>query len=48
MNGTYIRFADDQVVRLTNQQIVLHGAGTISLGQAFSENPTEVINYLVQ
>jgi len=48
MNGTYIRFSDDQVIQLNNQMIVLHGAGTISLGLPFSENPREVVNYLVQ
>lgn len=47
-NGTYIRFSDNQVIQLNNQQIVLHGAGTISLGQPFSEDPTEVIEYILQ
>jgi adenylate cyclase len=48
VNGTYIRFSDNQVILLSHQQIVLHGAGTISLGQPFSESPTEVIEYIVQ
>jgi class 3 adenylate cyclase len=49
VNGTYIRFSDEQVIELNHyQQIVLHGSGAISLGQPFSENPTEVIEYLVQ
>ena len=47
-NGTYIRFSDNQVIQLNNQQIVLHGAGTISLGQPFSDEPTEVIEYILQ
>ncbi len=47
-NGTYIRFKDNQVVFLHQQQIVLHGSGTISLGQPFSEAPTEVIEYILQ
>ena len=47
-NGTYIRFSDEQVIQLIHQQIVLHGAGTISLGQPFSEKPTEVIEYILQ
>ena len=47
-NGTYIRFNDEQVIQLLHQQIVLHGGGTISLGQPFSETPTEVIEYLLQ
>lgn len=47
-NGTYIRFSDNQVVQLNHQQIVLHGGGSISLGQPFPENPTEVIEYILQ
>ncbi len=48
VNGTYIRFSDDQVIQLNHQQIVLHGAGMISLGQPFSEDPTEVIEFILQ
>jgi adenylate cyclase len=48
VNGTYIRFSDNQVIQLSHQQIVLHGAGTLSLGQPFSESPSEVIEYILQ
>ncbi len=47
-NGTYIRFSDNQVIHLAHQEIMLHGTGAISLGQPFSDNPVEVIEYLVQ
>ncbi len=47
-NGTFIRFGEEQAIQLNHQQIVLHGAGVISLGQPFSENPTEVIEYILQ
>lgn len=47
-NGTYIRFSDNQVILLHQQQIVLHGSGSISLGQAFTEAPSEVIEYILQ
>ncbi|HLP98089.1 MAG TPA: adenylate/guanylate cyclase domain-containing protein [Sideroxyarcus sp.] len=47
-NGTYIKFSDNQVIQLSQQQIVLHGAGSISLGQPFSDEPTEVIEYILQ
>ncbi len=47
-NGTYIRFSDNQEVHLSHQDMILHGAGTISLGQPFSEHPTDVIEYLMQ
>jgi class 3 adenylate cyclase len=48
VNGTYIRFSDNQVVQLNHQQIVLHGAGQISCGQSFSEAPTDVVEYIMQ
>jgi class 3 adenylate cyclase len=47
-NGTYVRFSDNQVVQVSNQQIVLHGSGSISLGEPFSEVPTEVIEFVLQ
>ena len=47
-NGTYIRFSDSQAIQLHQQQIVLHGSGSISLGQSFAEAPTEVIEYILQ
>jgi adenylate cyclase len=47
-NGTYIRFSDQQIIHLTHQEIMLHGSGSISLGQPFSENPQDIIEYLVQ
>jgi class 3 adenylate cyclase len=47
-NGTFIRFADNQIIHVSRQQIVLHGSGTISPGQSFSESPTEVIEYILQ
>lgn len=47
-NGTFIRFADNQIIQVSRQQIVLHGSGTISFGQAFSESPTEVVKYILQ
>jgi adenylate cyclase len=47
-NGTYVQFSDGKQIKLKNQQIVLHGAGLISLGMPFSRNPTEVIEFLMQ
>jgi class 3 adenylate cyclase len=47
-NGTFVQFSDGKQIRLNNQQIVLHGAGKISLGQPFSKNPTELIEFLMQ
>lgn len=47
-NGTFVRFSDGQVIELNHQQIVLHGAGAISLGRNFEEAAGDVIEYLVQ
>ncbi|HAF44371.1 MAG: hypothetical protein A2100_03775 [Sideroxydans sp. GWF2_59_14] len=47
-NGTFVQFADGKVIRLRQQQITLHGAGFISLGQPFSKNPAHVIEFLLQ
>jgi class 3 adenylate cyclase len=47
-NGSYVRFSDNQVIHLAHHEIMLHGTGSISLGQPFSEKPVEVIEYLVQ
>jgi class 3 adenylate cyclase len=48
VNGTFIRFSDNQVIQLNHQQIVIHGAGTISLGKSFSESPSELIEFILQ
>ena len=47
-NGTYIRFNDNPEIHLTHQEIILHGAGTISLGQSFSENSHDLIQFILQ
>lgn len=47
-NGTFVRFSDGQIIELNHQQIVLHGAGAISLGRNFEEAGGDVIEYLVQ
>lgn len=47
-NGTFVRFADGKEIHLVQQQIVLHGAGAISLGLPFSRNPTELVEFLMQ
>lgn len=47
-NGTFVRFPDGQVVHLIQQQVVLHGAGAISLGEPFTTEPGETIDFLMQ
>lgn len=47
MNGTFVRFSDGRMVSIMREATVLHGLGLISLGQNFSENPTELIKFSV-
>lgn len=46
-NGTYVRFREGQIIRLFNEQTALHGSGTISLGQPFSEAPGELVEFVL-
>ena len=46
-NGTYIRFSDGSVVHITREEISLKGNGSISLGQSFSENPSEIVEFSI-
>lgn len=46
-NGTYIRYSDGSVVRIAREEMILRGAGSISLGQPFSENPSELVEFSV-
>lgn len=46
-NGTYVRFADGHVVHITREEVVLQGSGNISLGQAYTENPVELVGFSV-
>ena len=47
INGTYIRFDDNQVVYINNDEAILRGIGTISLGRPYTENPTELIIFSI-
>lgn len=47
-NGSYLRFRDGQVIRLAHEEAILHGSGSISLGQPFSEGQNEAVEFLVQ
>lgn len=46
-NGTYIRSNDGSIVHITREKTVLHGNGSISLGQAFAEYPTELVEFSI-
>lgn len=47
-NGTYIRFNDGPVVRLAREDTMLRGSGSISLGQPYSDNPVDPIEFSIQ
>jgi adenylate cyclase len=46
-NGTYIRSEDGSLVHITREETVLHGSGSISLGQSFAEHPTELVEFSI-
>jgi class 3 adenylate cyclase len=46
-NGTYIRFSDGSIVHLARQEIRLKGNGSISMGQSFTDNPDELIEFSI-
>lgn len=43
-NGTYV-FSDDNEAFLRREEMPISGAGMISLGRSFSENPQEVVHF---
>jgi adenylate cyclase len=46
-NGTYILSSDGHVVRIIREETVLHGKGSISLGQSFNDNPTDLVEFSI-
>jgi len=46
-NGTFIRFADGTLVRLGREELVLHNSGSISLGQSYSDNPRDLVEFSI-
>lgn len=44
-NGTYIRSNEGVVARLNHEDTILHGKGSISLGQPYSDNPADLIKF---
>ena len=46
-NGTYVRFKDGNVAHITREEVILQGSGSISLGQSFSENPSELVEFSI-
>ena len=46
-NGSYIRFEDGQVARLFREEMNLHDTGAISMGQPYTENPGDLIDFSI-
>lgn len=46
-NGSYVRSEQGNVTHITNQEMILQNSGAISLGQKFSDKPTELIVFSV-
>ncbi|MCK9201381.1 MAG: adenylate/guanylate cyclase domain-containing protein [Gallionella sp.] len=46
-NGTYLRFDDGQVARIAREEIILHGVGSISMGQTYTDNPADLVEFSV-
>lgn len=45
INGTYVRFADGHVLHAVQEDILLRGAGSISLGRAFHEPAATLVEF---
>ena len=46
-NGTFLCFEDGHVVRLSREEVHLHGKGSLSLGQPIGDNPSEQIEFAI-
>jgi class 3 adenylate cyclase len=46
-NGTYVRPSGGNVVRITREEMILQGSGFISMGQSYTENPTDLVEFAI-
>lgn len=47
-NGTFVLTSDGETIHVHRETLLLQGAGQISLGQDFAEDPTELVEFCVQ
>ncbi len=47
INGTYVRFSEDKIIRLVREEMILQGSGVISLGHDNFEIPSELVEFLI-
>jgi len=46
-NGTYVRFDDGHMTRVAREEVTLYGKGAISMGQAYSDNTPDLVEFSV-
>lgn len=46
-NGTYVRTREGDVYNIAREEMILHGTGSISLGQPYSTDPTDLIEFSI-
>jgi adenylate cyclase len=46
-NGTFLRSSDGVLARVNREETPLHGRGMISLGQPYSDNPSDLIEFSI-
>jgi class 3 adenylate cyclase len=47
-NGTFILTGEDEIVHLHRETFLLQGSGQISLGQDFTDNPAELVQFYLR
>lgn len=47
-NGTYVRTKEGDVFHIAREEMALQGSGTISLGESYTSNPSDLIEYRVK
>lgn len=46
-NGSYVRFADGHTMRIAREEINLLGTGSISMGQPYSDNDEQLVEFSI-
>lgn len=47
-NGTHVRSSDGSVVRAAREEVTLQGSGSISMGQSYAENPSDLVMFSIR
>lgn len=46
-NGTYVRSSNGSVARIAREEMILQGAGSISMGQPYTEHPADLVEFAI-